>query len=217
MTTVLHVLSYSTLVIDGQTLVVALGSADKTNFKTFGDFSEAYMKSVFGYGAQFERIDLVFDRYHHPSIKGGSRLNRKKAGTLVRRVIESENVPFPSDFNLFLSNEDNKTDLAKFLSFEFIKIAPEDKIILTSGGLPSIDDVSCNKSDISVDELQSTHEEADTRMLLHCTHTMSESLGVWSRDTDVFLLLLAHSNLMNKAVYMKAGTSSAPKYIDITM
>ena len=53
MTTVLHVLSYSTLVIDGQALVVALGLADKANFKTFCDFSEAYMKSVFGYGAQF--------------------------------------------------------------------------------------------------------------------------------------------------------------------
>ena len=86
----------------------------------------------------------------------------------MRRVIESENAPFPSDFNLFLSNEDNKTDLAKFLSFEFIKIATENKIILTSGGFPSIDNIWCNKRDISVDELKSTHEEADTHMLLHC-------------------------------------------------
>ena len=61
--------------------------------------------------------------------------------------------------------------------------------------------------------IRSTHEEADTRLVLHCSHSDSSSVVVWCRDTDVLLMLMAHSTAMDKVVYMKAGTSQNQKFI----
>ena len=59
----------------------------------------------------------------------------------------------------------------------------------------------------SVCAIGSTHEEADTRLVLHCSHTDWSSVVVWCRDTDVLLMLMEHSTATDKIVYMKAGTS----------
>ena len=49
------------LIIDGQALVVTLGKP--TNATTFGDLADIYVRAVLKLGADFQRIDVVFDRY----------------------------------------------------------------------------------------------------------------------------------------------------------
>ena len=64
---------------------------------------------------------------------------------------------------------------------------------------------------MDVPELNSTHEEADTRMLLHLAFPgrVQDNLQktvVWTPDTDVLLLLLHHKDaLMCPEVYMFTG------------
>ena len=69
---------------------------------------------------------------------------------------------------------------------------------------------------MQLDSLKGRHEEADTRMILHCVHTNAASVVVVARDTDVLILLLAHFSKMPCArLWMKAGTMKNRKFIPI--
>ena len=181
--------------------------------RTFGDFAENFLKVTFGYAKNFERVDLVFDRYRAHSIKSATRVKRKK-GVVIRRVLAHRDVPLPHDWDGYLSDSNNKMELEDFISHEFIASAPDDVIAVTAGGLLEDEDVMCNK-DVDVESIKSNHEEADTRMLLHACHTASDTVFVWCRDTDVLVLLIAHSHSINKSIVIKAGTSKTPQFIPI--
>ena len=66
---------------------------------------------------------------------------------------------------------------------------------------------SSNKS-LGMTLLQATHEEADTRIVLHCVHTKTDQVVVSSRGTDVLILLVAHFAYMQcNRLWMKSGTA----------
>ena len=62
-------------------------------------------------------------------------------------------------------------------------------------------------------EVKCSHEEADTRMILHASHIQGPVL-IHTYDTDVLVLLLSHSNILGD-VYMKAGRGSKSRIIQI--
>ena len=62
----------SCLVIDGQTLVVALGKP--SGVTNVGEFGDAFVKLVTHAGSSFNRIDFTFDRYRETSIKAATRM-----------------------------------------------------------------------------------------------------------------------------------------------
>jgi hypothetical protein len=70
-----------------------------------------------------------------------------------------------------------------------------------------------------VTHLRATHEEADTRLILHAIDCSRQSnannIVVSASDTDVLLLLLAHLSEINSNVWMMAGTSKKPKWIPV--
>ena len=69
-----------------------------------------------------------------------------------------------------------------------------------------------------IDELQSSQEEADTRMLLHAKHAWDsgyKSVVIVSEDTDVFILCIAFANDFKGSLYQKRGTTTRTKYMDI--
>ena len=108
--------SSSCLIIDGQALVVALGKPD--NAVTFGDLADTYVRAVLTAGSNYQRVDVVFDRYREETIKGATRTRRTKAARPIRRLVEGRDVPLPKTWTNFLSLPDNKVDLAHFLSEE---------------------------------------------------------------------------------------------------
>ena len=55
----------SCLLIDGQALVMALGK--QTDIATFGQYADTFTNTVFRMGANYGRIDVVFDRYQQES------------------------------------------------------------------------------------------------------------------------------------------------------
>ena len=62
-------------------------------------------------------------------------------------------------------------------------------------------------------ELECSHEEADTRMILHAKHIQGPVL-IHADDTNVLVLLLSHSNVLGD-VYMETGRGSKSRIIQI--
>lgn len=111
---------------------------------------------------------------------------------------------------------ENKADLARFLSEELIKSAPLGKELVVAGGFRSEQEVRCSNELTSVQPLKATHEEADTRMVLHAVHCNYSNIVVSSKDTDVLALLVAHRHRMScDFLWMMAGTSQKRKYIPV--
>ena len=70
-----------------------------------------------------------------------------------------------------------------------------------------------------ISELESTQEEADTRMLLHSLHaarSRSASVVIVSEDTDVLVLLLAFKVFIPSSVFTKCGSQTRVKYIEVS-
>ena len=82
-------------------------------------------------------------------------------------------------------------DLAQLHSNKLIEGAPPDELIVVSGGFEDEKDVGCSRQDVDVSDLGATHEEADTRIILHAINKDVATLIVSVRDTDVLLLLLS--------------------------
>ena len=77
----------SCLLVDVQTLVMALGKPP--DIITFGDYANIFASTVFKMGANYQRIDVVFDRFQDESIKAGTRTKRKQRHRPVSRKIEN--------------------------------------------------------------------------------------------------------------------------------
>ena len=202
------------LVIDGQALVIAIGKPQAA--KTFGDLSDIFVKSVFQSGKHFQCIDVLFDRYYEHSIKSGTRERLGQGLVPIRRPIESRDVPLPEKWENFIAHEENKADLARFLSQQLILRAPSKNTIIAAGGFNNEEKVEASNTNIDIDGLEAKHEEADTRAVLHCINSKSTSIVVSSRDTNILVLLVANFHLMScQQLWMKAGTARKRKYIPV--
>ena len=98
----------STLIVDGQALVMALGRPSECN--TFDDFAEKFVKAVLFSGKDFNRIDVTFDRYRETSIKCATRKKRSRGHAPIRRVIEDGTVPLPKHWSNFLALDENNNN-----------------------------------------------------------------------------------------------------------
>ncbi|KAG1664222.1 hypothetical protein GQR58_019901 [Nymphon striatum] len=204
----------SCLVVDGQAAVVALGKPE--NVDNFGQFGDAFVKHISDAGQHFNRVDVTFDRYHDSSIKEGTRDKRSKTTRPIRRIIESRDVPVPHKWKNFLALPANKEDLAAFLSNELITNAPAGKTLVVAGGFRDEEEVQTSNPNLDVKTLRARHEEADTRVILHCVHADADTVVVAARDTGILVLLIAHYPKMKcKQLRLKAGTYKKPKYIPV--
>ena len=69
---------------------------------------------------------------------------------------------------------------------------------------------------IDLSALKATHEEGDTRLILHCVNSSLENIVVSARDTDVLLLHVAHiPHISCPNLYMMSGTATKRKYFNI--
>ena len=96
---------------------------------------------------------------------------KRKKGRGIRIIIETPNMPIPQDWQGFLSDARSRSDLATYLPQNIIKIAPNYKFIITSGGLLAATDVLYNTPDLNLEGIRCIYEEADTKFAVHCQHT----------------------------------------------
>jgi len=115
----------------------------------------------------------------------------------------------------FMKSTGNKKSLVAFVSnYLLVNVPPrltEHQQLIIAGGFGDGQEVYSIESigHTILQDLRSTHEEADTRMVLHAIHLahMFPRLVVRSDDTDVLVILLYYYSLglMGKEVYMHAG------------
>jgi hypothetical protein len=114
-------------------------------------------------------VDVVFDQYLGHSIKNETREKRtEKKSRPVCRIVDSLNVPLPGNWINFPDLPDNKSNLSEYLSEELIEKGEtmETCELITGGGFKKID-MTKSTSHQDVTNLKATHEEADTRIILH--------------------------------------------------
>ena len=87
----------STLIIDGMAYVQMIGV--RKHLLKFCQYAEWIMDSILKTASEFNRVDVVFDRYYEQFIKCCTRAKRQR-GPLVRRMVSAE-VPLPEDWNTF--------------------------------------------------------------------------------------------------------------------
>ena len=200
----------SATVIDGMHLVQKL----KGNQKTFGEITKDLFSIILKEGAGSQRIDVVFDRYHEISIKNSERKMRGSySGIKVTYITEKQIL---RQCNKFLGQTCNKTSLVSFLVREWKTTNYREKLGNKTLFLTCED--KCYKitgdSTLEVDELRSTHGEADGRLLLHANHSAKEgyqAVLICSVDTEVFILCLAFQKHIKVPLLQKCGSKKQNK------
>ena len=136
---------------------------------TFGDLAREFSSACLSYLRRpCTRVGVVFDRYKKDSIKAGTKEFRKGVGSKrpIRRIINDAEVPLPNNWNQFINLEENKAVLAKLISEELCcQIA--DGEIVKAGGFDETPEMQKCSPERNPGILCATHEEADTRILLH--------------------------------------------------
>ena len=145
-----------------------------------------------------KRIDVVWDVYIADSLKATARDKRGKG---IRRRVEGRN-SLPRNWQMFLRVDENKAELFEFLAHHIAGLQNTDKQIITT----LRNEVMCNDSLQHPNLSPCSHEEADTRIILHLADAaMSgyDRIMIRTVDTDVVVLAIT---------YYRLSTRSSPKY-----
>ena len=134
----------------------------------------------------------------------------------IRKLVDQGDVPLPQSWEQFIALEENKADLATFLSNWVISRGTElseDKEIVTGGGFCDSLGAKSNVHGLQP-PLDCSHEEADTRMILHTKDAINQGfhrVQVQCNDTDVLLLLVHFFGQLQVDVWMISGTAKQRK------
>jgi len=201
-------------IIDGMAVVQKL----KGDQKTFAEIADTIMAMALNEGNDSERIDVVFDVYKEYSIKSAEREKRgSTTGHEFRSIKPDHRV---HQWRKFLLSSNNKSQLIEFISEEWQKERFREKLsgkklFVTKNELCF--EISSTGSRIRED-LNSTHEEADTRILLHALHAANAGYAVVisSEDTDVLVISLALKSSIASPLFIKTTKQSRTTYVDIS-
>lgn len=201
-------------IIDGMAMIQALNEA---HFKTFDELGSVVLKQVMSHftrNATISTVTVVFDRYDNEnSLKVAERQRRAgQSDAPVYMVSGGRVVP---NYRRFLSNTQNKSSLADFVSGYVAENSPhqlkDGLSIVLSGGFRNGREVRVVTSNGSeqLPDLFSNQEEADTRMVLHATKLVEAHNRIIIRtdDTDVLVILIYYyfPTFKGHEVYMHTG------------
>ena len=210
----------SAVIIEMSPLIIAK-CFSLTNTTCFSDFAVLLYYYILKLGMDFDRIDLVFDRYFDNSLKEDTRKNRGSGS----RFAFTNDTALPNNMTEnFLKNSQNKEDLNQYLAMKFIEIHNGPKTLVVTFKdtvLCAPDTEPINLPDISISKCQS--EEADQRLVRHTLHCLSyfqlyKRVVVRTIDTDVLILLISYVGqyfYLNSDVDVYAELINTPTYYNI--
>ena len=151
---------------------------------TFSQYVDHLFKAVISrYFNFYQRIDIIFDTYLQGSLKA---FTRQKRGQGVWRRVAGEN-KCPKNWQQFLKDTRNKDELNTYLAEKLTLLGyPEGRQLF----------VTCQEKVLSNGAITMNncdHEEADSRIMLHVQHALSEGMNrikILSNDTDVIIIAL---------------------------
>ena len=183
-------------IVDGAPLVHLLDpNKSQVSVKTFHDYAQlVFLPCIERMLQDVVRIDVVWDTYVEDSLKAQTRMNRGSGNHI--RVSNSTNIPV--DWKSFLRCDANKYNLFHLLADAIREFhPPQQKQVISTYGQNAVSDVSSAIADLS--DLSCTHEEADTRLLFHASHSFHHvftKLMIHATDTDVVVLAIAVSSIL---------------------
>ncbi|CAH3151254.1 unnamed protein product [Porites lobata] len=176
------------IILDGSVLVNMLRPGSA---KTFSDYaSQVFLPYVASQLQQASRVDIVWDEYRPDSLKAETRVKRGKG---VRRRVKAS-TPIPAHWQEVPCIETEKQVLSTIQS-----------------------DVVCTQSKNVSRLTPCTHEEADTRIILHLEDAVTEGfnkISIRTVDTDVVVLAVAAAQRhRNTEIWIAFGTGKSFRFL----
>ena len=178
---------------------------------TFSDFAQ---KIVIPYVQSYKcsRLDIVFDQYKKDSLKSALR---EKRGDGTKWKVEPQ-VKIPKKWTNFLHVSENKKELFNFLAVQVTTCPLSNQVYATYDTK-----VLSNTATSSMPEC--THEEADTRLVVHMMSALQEgnrSILIRTVDTDVVVILLGkYSDILSTypdaEIWIRFGTETSLQNIHL--
>ena len=131
-----------------------------------------------------QKVDVIFiaDMYKEDSVKS---MERNRRGSSEKLLLQSENTKKPADWKAFLTNEDNKKQLVHVLLNAWDNDAYAKKLQGRKAVLIFEGDAYCYTSDDGIntertplDELKSTQEVTDTRIILYSLYAQDQGYKI---------------------------------------
>ena len=197
----------SCTILDGAAIVNMLQPGAAKTFQEYAtDIFIPYLTSLLRH---VTRLDIVWDEYIKHSLKAGTRSKRGKG---IRRRVEPAS-QVPGNWQAFLRINDNKIELFSFLARKIIATIDTNKQVITT--LHS--DVICLNKQDKQGLAPCTHEEADTRMLLHLEDAVQnghDKISIRTVDTDVVVLAITTAQrLQVKELWVVFGVGKHFRHI----
>jgi len=196
--------------LDGTAVVQMINPGAVKTFQEYAD--TVFLPYVFQQLTTVKRVDVVWDEYVLHSLKD---VTRQKRGKGIRRRVTST-TKLPKNWRDFLCVNENKTELFSFLSQQIASATTEEgKVIYATSGMSVLSTGDADVTNLS----PCSHEEADTRLLLHARDAVQKGhRKVWIRtvDTDVVILAIAMFSQINPdELWLAFGSKLHFRYIPI--
>ena len=195
---------------------------------TFADYGMYFLQKVIQpyFQIGIKEIHIIFDNYSEKlSPKDIERRRRDKGASESKtycEIFKTTHLP-RKDWMSFIKNRQNKILLCDFLSTFILEhgnvVCGPGQSIVTAGGFQGrkfqnkalyVDNECCKM----IEELQSDHEESDSRVNLHIKQSPHTSFLLYSPDTDVYHIGLPLLREKNVIVQLRAN-KTGDRYLSL--
>ena len=199
--------SVEVVIIDGAALVNMLKPGTSRTFNEYA--ATVFLPYICRQLETVQRIDVVWDIYIKDSLKGTTR---EKRGKGLRRRVEGRNT-IPKNWQMFLRVDENKTELFEFLAQHIAELPVDGQQIVTTFR----NNVMCNQERQHANLSPCSHEEADTRIILHLADAAKsgyDRILIRTVDTDVVVLAVTYYYTVPASeIWIAFGTGQHFRYI----
>ena len=174
-------------IVDGMAEVQSLDKPDW--IKTCKDLAEHFIARVFVKYNNTQQIRLIFDRYDVlSSLKSATRSKRQGTQEPIYYHITDSTHIAKVTLKKLVSHTKTKAELTAFLAQKVMERgeATGKQVIVAWA-------TECKATHKDMSHLQSDHEEADTKIILHAIDATADGateLSIYSPDTDVLVLAI---------------------------
>ena len=197
-------------ILYGAVLVQMLSIGTATTFQEYAD--SIFVPYVVNQLHSAKRVDIVWDVYQKDSLK---KATREKRGSVLRRRVEDSS-KIPGNWKSFLRVDENKTELFKFLAKKIERTKVEGKELFITFGDSVLS--SASREDLSSIS-PCSHEEADTRLLLHVLDAARSGharIAITTNDTDVLVLIVAmYQDIPVNELWVSFGVGKHQRYLKV--
>jgi len=199
-------------IVDGMTELQSLHKP--TWIATCSQLAEHFTDHLFQQYIESDEIHLVFDRYDVPmSLKSATRVRRQGfQDPVYYRITDSTHIG-KLQMKRLLSHNNTKMELTEYLARKTLEHAEtKGKRLVVAWGS------ECEATHKDVTHLQSTQEEAETKMLLHAVDAAANgatTITIHAPDTDVFILSLRRYPELCEETYFVTGSGQRHRVIKL--